>query len=218
MRGAKAEPPMNRRLGFSAVAGVAVAAVTALSGGWRYAPAAGWDMTALMFCGSVWLTVRRLSAVETAAHAISTDPRRAARELLILGASVASLAAVGVVLLAAHSAGPPASVLLAGLALFSVTASWCTVHTVFTLRYAALYYQAPAGGIDFGPQAPDYRDLAYLAFTLGMTYQVSDTSLQNSSMRSAALRHALLSYLFGSGILATVINLMASLGTTGAFG
>jgi uncharacterized membrane protein len=51
-----------------------------------------------------------------------------------------------------------------------------------------------------------------------MTYQVSDTSLQDSSMRAAALRHALLSHLFGSGILATIINLMASLGTTGAFG
>jgi uncharacterized membrane protein len=209
---------MNRRLGFSAVAGVAVATVIATCANWRYAPAAGWDTIALIFCGSVWLTVRRMSAGETAAHATSTDPRRAARELLILGASVASLAAVGVVLLAGHSVGPPASVLLAGLALFTVTASWCTVHAVFTLRYAALYYQAPAGGIDFGPQEPDYRDFAYLAFTIGMTYQVSDTSLQSSCMRSAALRHGLLSYLFGAGILATVINLMASLGTTGAFG
>jgi uncharacterized membrane protein len=51
-----------------------------------------------------------------------------------------------------------------------------------------------------------------------MTYQVSDTSLQDSGMRATALRHALLFYLFGSVILATVINLMASLGTSGAFG
>jgi uncharacterized membrane protein len=212
--GNKAEPPSGRRLGFSAVAGATVAALIAVCADWRYAPATGWDATALTFCGSVWLTVRRMSAPEAAAHATSDDPRRAARELLILGASVASLAAVGIVLLAAHSASPPASVLLAGLALVSVVVSWCTVHTVFMLRYAALYYGPPAGGIDFGPQEPDYRDFAYLAFTLGMTYQVSDTSLQDSSMRAAAL----LSYLFGSGILATVINLMASLGTAGAFG
>jgi uncharacterized membrane protein len=67
-------------------------------------------------------------------------------------------------------------------------------------------------------QAPAYGDFAYLAFTLGMTCQVFDTSLQDSSMRAAALRHALLSYLFGAGILATAINPMASLGASGAFG
>jgi uncharacterized membrane protein len=80
------------------------------------------------------------------------------------------------------------------------------------------YYHSPAGGIDFGPQEPDYRDFAYLAFTLGMTYRVSGTSLRSSSMRPAALRHVLLSCLLGSGILANVINLMAPLGSTGAFG
>jgi uncharacterized membrane protein len=44
-----------------------------------------------------------------------------------------------------------------------------------------------------------------------MTYQVSDTNLQNTQIRATALRHALLSYLFGAVILATAISLVASL-------
>lgn len=59
---------------------------------------------------------------------------------------------------------------------------------------------------------PDDRDFAYVALTLGMTFQVSDTELQNSDIRATALRHALLSYVFGAVILAAAVNLIAGLG------
>jgi uncharacterized membrane protein len=58
---------------------------------------------------------------------------------------------------------------------------------------------------------PRYADFAYLAFTIGMTFQVSDTDLKTTEIRATALRHALLSYLFGSVILAATINLIAGL-------
>ena len=99
-----------------------------------------------------------------------------------------------------------------GLSLASVVLSWAVVHTVFTLRYARLYYWGPDGGVDFNDDAkPRYSDFAYLAFTIGMTFQVSDTALSANEIRRTTLRHALLSYLFGTGILATAINLVASL-------
>ncbi len=65
---------------------------------------------------------------------------------------------------------------------------------------------------------PEYRDFAYVALTIGMTSQVSDTSLKSTAMRSTAIRHALMSYFFGAVILATVINLIAGLGAGGALG
>jgi uncharacterized membrane protein len=66
--------------------------------------------------------------------------------------------------------------------------------------------------VDFNDESkPRYSDFAYLAFTIGMTFQVSDTALYSNEIRRTALRHALLSYLFGTGILATTINLVASL-------
>jgi uncharacterized membrane protein len=97
-----------------------------------------------------------------------------------------------------------------------VVLSWFTIHTLFTVRYARLYYTGDGGGVNFHQDAqPDYLDFAYLAFTIGMTFQVSDTDLQSLRMRHTALRHALLSYLFGAVILATTINLVAGLGTAG---
>ena len=106
------------------------------------------------------------------------------------------------------------------LGVVSVALSWAVVHSVFCLRYASLYYGQPGGGIVFtssgedraGSTDPDYTDFAYLAFTIGMTYQVSDTGLSSRVIRRTALRHALISFLFGTIILATTINLVAGLG------
>jgi uncharacterized membrane protein len=87
------------------------------------------------------------------------------------------------------------------------------VHTTFTTRYARLYYTSGTKAVDFNEdESPCYRDFGYLAFTIGMTFQVSDTPLQTKEIRATALRHALLSYLFGVVVIATTINLVAGLG------
>lgn len=82
------------------------------------------------------------------------------------------------------------------------------------LEYARLYYEGEVdGGIDFNQdEPPAYRDFAYVAFTVGMTSQVSDTALQSTDLRSTAMRHGLLSFLFSTGILAAGINVIANLG------
>ena len=83
---------------------------------------------------------------------------------------------------------------------------------MFALRYAHLYYNEPVGGIDFaGEESPDYRDFAYLSFTIGMTFQVSDTAVSARSIRRTITRHALLAYLFGTVIVAILINVTAGL-------
>jgi len=65
------------------------------------------------------------------------------------------------------------------------------------LRHALLYYTGSDGGINFNQDDPPrYTDFAYLAFTVGMTFQVSATDLKTHLIRATALRHALLSYLW----------------------
>jgi uncharacterized membrane protein len=201
------------RLVIASLAGLVAAVVTGLLGGWEYAAATGWDAIGAVFCGLAWLAVWPMSAAATAERATEEDLSRANTDVLILTASVVSLVAVTIVLTAAHHAHAPVRFVLAFLGLLTVAVSWFTVHTIFMLRYALLYYAEPAGGIDFGSgEPPSYRDFAYLALTLGMTFQVSDTALRSTELRGTALRHALLSYLFGAIILAVAINLVAGLG------
>jgi uncharacterized membrane protein len=164
----------------------------------------------------VWLTVWPMDTDATAAHATREDPTRAVTDVILLAAAVTSLAAVGFFLLQASSAKGAAQDLLAGVGVATVALSWLLVHTVFTLRYALLYYTGGDGGVDFNQTTPPrYSDFGYLAFTLGMTFQVSDTDLKTPAIRATALRHALVPYLFGAVILAATVNLVAGLGSSG---
>jgi uncharacterized membrane protein len=190
-----------------------VAVIVGVSTQWRYAALAGWDAGALTFVVWVAIATFPLDPAQTASHATRENPGRAVSEGILIGASLASLAAVGVVLIAANSTTGAAQDGLALFAVASVALSWLSVHLLFMLHYARLYYGDPVGGVDFNQQEPpQYLDFAYLALTLGMTYQVSDTAIRSSAVRRTALRHALLSFLFGAVILASTINLVVSLG------
>ena len=204
----------SSRVIVSAVIGLTASMVTGPLAGWDYAPSVGWLCAAGVFLAWTWSVVTGMDADETAAHATREDPSKGATQLLVLGASVASLGGVGYLLVQASTATGGAQGLAAALGVVSVAISWLVVHTLFTLRYALLYYNGD-DGVDFNQAAaPRYTDFAYLAFTIGMTFQVSDTTLTTHVMRATALRHALMSYFFGSLILAAAVNLVASLGSS----
>lgn len=197
-------------------AGVVAAILLGVSGRWGYAPLVGWDVGALVFVAWVLIAIGPMGARSTAAHATREDPGVVVSDLIVIFAAVASLAAVGFVLVKAAGEKGAAQDLLAGLGLASVALSWLAVHTLFALRYARLYYSGAEGGVNFNQDMPPrYLDFLYLSFTIGMTFQVSDTDLQAPAIRHTALRHALLSYLLGAVILAATINLIAGLGSGG---
>jgi uncharacterized membrane protein len=200
------------RVAVSAGAGALSALVVAIVGPWWLIPLSGWDIAALLFVSWMWHSLWSLDAADTAKQAKRENPRRAAADALLLSASVASLIAVGLVLVrASHSSGLSKGLLVA-LSVASIVLAWSVVHTVYSLRYAKLYYEGRPGGVDFNAEeAPCYVDFAYLALTIGMTFQVSDTNLKTTNIRRTALRHALLSYAFGTLIIATTINLVAGL-------
>lgn len=184
---------------------------------WQYttpAPALlmGWDGAALIYLVMVWVAVYRMKAEVTARMAGREDPSNPVAEIVVVVASIAALVAVGFALARAGQTTGSTKAWLLTLGSVSVVVSWLVVHTVFMLRYARSYYGEPAGGIEFNEEdRPAYLDFAYFSFTIGMTFQVSDTNITTKAIRRLALHHALLSYLFGAVILATAINVFASL-------
>lgn len=206
-------PSAAVRVAVSLACGALTAAVVALIGPVWLVPLSAWDVTGVVFVGWMWSSIWSLDPSDTAARARCENPGRAAADVLLLCASVVSLLAVGLVLVQAGKLHGLEKGLLVGMGVASVVLGWAVVHTIFTLRYAKLYYGSRSGGIDFNEDdEPDYADFAYLALTIGMTFQVSDTDLQTKEIRRTALRHALLSYIFGALIIATTINLIAGLG------
>jgi uncharacterized membrane protein len=202
-----------RRLTMGSVAGLAAGIVAVVVGTrWQVAVSVGWCALALVILVWVWATIGPMDGDAAAEHARSEDFSHATADVVLLGASVASLVAVAMTLVLAGHAHDGRKAALITLTIVTVALAWGLVHTVFTVRYGDLYYADPVGGIDFNEDdKPDYRDFAYLALTIGMTFQVSDTDLQAKPIRRNAIRHALLSYAFGTIIVAITINIVASL-------
>jgi uncharacterized membrane protein len=196
----------------SAAGGILAGGPTSTVLPWPFTLLIAWDIAAAVFLVWTWRKIWYMDSEQTARAAEREDPTRAAADLVLLTAAVVSLLAVGYVIVRAGSAGGLAAGIQVGLGVGSVIISWAVVHTIFTLRYARLYYLDVDGGVDFHQHgAPRFSDFAYMAFTIGMTFQVSDTEVNTPAFRAYILRHALLSYLFGTVIVALTINLVAGL-------
>ncbi|MFN8023787.1 MAG: DUF1345 domain-containing protein [Acidimicrobiales bacterium] len=201
------------RVAICAAVGLVVVAVALTATVWELALLLGWITTTLLLLAWIWWQIRPLDPAGTRRIASRVDAGRTLSRVVIV---VSSLASLGAVVLGLHRASRAHGALqwaLTVAALLTVVLSWTVVHTFFVLRYAHLYYaDEPVGGIEF-PSTPEpcYRDFAYLGFTVGMTYQVSDTVIHDRQLRAAVMRHALLSYVFGTAIVASTISVLASL-------
>lgn len=206
------------RISVALALGVAAGILVGVGRGeWHYSFAAGWLVAAGVYLVWTWMLLFGMDADETAAHVLKRreDGTPLISHVVVLLASGAGLAGVGYLLAATEDGQHRIGEALVGI--LSVIASWFAIHTTFTLRYATLYYTEPrhdldAEAIDYHQaRRPCYKDFAYLAFTVGMTYQVSDTDLGSARIRGSVLGHALVSFLLGAVVLASTINLVLAL-------
>jgi uncharacterized membrane protein len=194
------------RLGLAMVGGVVIGLVVGVVADSILGVLAGIAGAATVFVVSGWLDLWPMDADDTRQDACRENFRPAVEEAVAV--ALASIGLVGIVVLlvrgTSHDDNAAAAIALAG-----VFMSWAGLHLMYAARYAYLYYDGAGGGIDFNSKAePAYRDFFYFSYNLGMTYQVSDTGVSSTTIRAVALRHCLLSYVFGTVILATTINLV----------
>lgn len=202
-----------RRTLISLSTGLAAGIVVAVLTSPRLMPLVSWTVTVAIVLTWVWW-ISWPQDSEGTKHLAEQERTTRSTDVWLLAAAVASLAVVVVALVQSsqRSAAAVASVILSVL---SVALSWALVNTVYAFKYARLYYmdEPDDGGIDFkSVAAPTYSDFAYLAFTIGMSFAVAETEPTTTRIRRVALGHALLSYTFGTGVLAVAINLVTNLG------
>jgi uncharacterized membrane protein len=153
-----------------------------------------------------WLALWPMDADATRQNTRREEFRPVAEEIVVVAIALCGLVGIVVLLLVRGNSDLAAAIALAG-----VFTAWAALHLMYATRYAHIYYLTGAGGIDFNSDdPPTYRDFLYFSYNLGMTYQVSDTGVSSTTIRAVVLRHALLSYVFGTSVLATTINLVAS--------
>jgi uncharacterized membrane protein len=176
----------------------------------------GWDTgvivcLALVFC----LYMPRSELARMKQKAVQHDEGGNFILLLTLFAAVASIGALIAEL--ALAKGRPGIELRIALSASTVVLSWLFVQIVFALHYAHIYYLAEEsgelkGGLDFGECGePDYWDFVHFSLVLGATSQTADIGFTSREMRRIGTWHTLIAFGFNTAILATMINLAASL-------
>ena len=92
--------------------------------------------------------------------------------------------------------------------------AWLFSNTVYALHYAHVYYFDDGTGVDSGGieipgcDEPDYWDFVYFSFTLGMTFQTSDSQITSWRIRRISIGHCLAAFVFNLGVLAFSINVI----------
>ncbi len=166
----------------------------------------GFDIASAIFLLSLVPLLRASSAAEMRRHALENDANR----VVLLGvATVISLAIlVAVAIELGAKGGPNVALVVATLAL-----AWLFGNTIYALHYAHLYYlKGSEGGLGFSgkDKTPEYSDFIYFAFTLGMTFQTSDTAVETRQLRRIVTVHSLAAFVFNIGVLAFSINVLGS--------
>ena len=197
------------RLAWSIVGGILIAVVVTALIDPLLGVLVGIVATAATFVLTGWRALWPMDAESTSSHARRDEFEPRLEEIVVVAWALGGLIAVTLLLLLSRTNERS---LVALLALAGVAMSWAGLHLLYAARYAYLYYSDVPGGIDFnGDESPAYRDFLYFSYNLGMTYQVSDTDVSSRTIRTVVLRHCLLSYAFGTVILATTINLIAGI-------
>ena len=181
---------------------------------------AGWDGFCLVVLLLTWVTIATADTEHLRRIATSQDPGRTGTFVAVLLAAGASLFAVALLLSGIKALPPREQAEQVVVSVVAVGGAWLLLHTLFTLRYAHVYFSADPtasppdklGGLQFPGDPPTrYWDFAYFAFTIGMTAQTSDTGVTSLRMRQLTLVHGLLSFAFNTAVVALGVNVVSSI-------
>lgn len=175
---------------------------------WAEAAALAFDLAAVVFVLSLMPLLRESGAEAIREHAAANNANRPLVLAVTALVMIVVMAAISGELPGARSGDP----LLAFKLVITLLLIWIFANTVYALHYAHDFYTAgpddgDCGGIDFpGTPEPTYGDFIYFAFTLGMTFQTSDTDITAARIRNVALFHSFTAFLFNIGVIAFTIN------------
>lgn len=204
--GNRIAPP--RFLLFALIAAAGITFGT-MSLGWHIGVMAGFDLAALVFLLTC-LPLLKQEAEAMRAAARRNDANRAVLLALTVGVTLVILAAIASELTQKGSPDP----LMITLIVATLVLAWLFSNVIYALHYAHLFYMRGDDGKDGGgltvpgTDEPDYRDMLYFAFTLGMTFQTSDVDIKSGRIRWVVTFHCLIAFVFNLGVLAFTINVL----------
>jgi len=179
--------------------------------GWSHAALIGFDAGALVFLLSCGPLLN--NPPDSMREAAQRNDANRAMLLAVTGVVTATvLVAIAVELAQKGKAEPPTIILI----IVTLLLAWLFSNMIYALHYTHLFYrtdddgEGDSGGLEFAGDCkePDYWDFIYFAFTLGMTFQTSDTGVSSRYIRRVVTFHCFAAFIFNIGVLAFTINIL----------
>jgi uncharacterized membrane protein len=171
----------------------------------------------VVYLSMIGWRIRHLDADKLEASGQNTDEPAPIILAVTLLAAVAAL----VTLFEALNNKQPSGLLDVAVGFAAVILGWFSIHTMFSLHYAHLYWRPgekddgkSVGGLDF-PETdrPGGWDFLYFGYVIGMTAQTSDVGITATDMRKINLLHSVVSFFFNTVLVAAAVNAVVSLAT-----
>ena len=99
---------------------------------------------------------------------------------------------------------------------FSVLLIWMALHHGFAVHYASLYFKRKSQTSDSsaesifefpGGHSPVFFDFVYVAYTVGMTFEMSDVGARTTEVRKIVVVQSLLAFLYTTIAISAFISL-----------
>ena len=204
--------------GSAAIAGLVVYALVPnwLHGATRFV--AAYDVALLVLLAFFWTKGLHADPRLTRARAALDDPGRNTLLIVVLATVVVGLVSAIAIIGHGPQVKDEAEKWAAyALGVLAISAGWFSVHTVYTFRYAYLFWydedqDGEPGGFNFpGTDDPSDYDFAYFAFCIGTSFAVSDPQVTETRVRREVMVHSIISFAYNSVIVGMVINLFAGI-------
>lgn len=173
-----------------------------------------WNFFGITFLILSWVTFYKKDSNGIRKTAAEQDSGHLILFFILVVATIISLAAI-ILLLKSEQEWLLEKETVTVIYFTGVLISWFLHQTLYTIHYAHLYYNErnKEKKILLFPYTsePDYMDFAYFAFTNGMTFQVSDVSVNSGNLRRLVLLQSITSFGFNTIIIALSVNAIVSL-------
>jgi uncharacterized membrane protein len=202
------------KLWIATAVGLVLVFILPANWGWIPRVLAGWNGAVFVMVPLTYLWMRRLDAPALRAKYVEEDPTGPV--ILLVTVVAAFLSVLGIIALLSTAKQVPSGERAAHflLACLTIVSSWALVHTMFTIRYADMFYSVLDGDPPLGfPDTPEplFWDFVYFSFTIGVACQTSDVTTRQTAMRRMVTFHSVIAFVFNLAILGFAINVSAGL-------
>jgi uncharacterized membrane protein len=175
----------------------------------------GWNGAMLVMVPLTYIWMRNLDARQLRAKYREEDPTAPVILLVVVAGALLSVMAIIALLSTAKQVASAERVAHLILSTMTIVNSWAIVHTMFTIRYADMYYSVADGEpspLSFPETAePLFWDFVYFAFTIGVACQTADVSTRHTDIRRTVIIHSVIAFVFNLAILGFALNVSAGL-------